>query len=102
MSLFNINDIPNPYFNESIYLNKFKNSNNFIQKLISSFHDYDNLYFVSKFYDGYIINYLNDFWNENQVKFFSACLIQAFIKLRKENLIHRDVHFGNLVLYQSY
>jgi serine/threonine protein kinase len=40
----------------------------------------------------------NKYWNENQIQFFSACLIQSFIGLRKEQLIHRDIHFGNLVL----
>lgn len=98
MSHFNINQIPNAYFNEAIYLNKLKGNNTFIQTLICSFHDYDNLYFVSKFYDGFVYNYLNDCWNEKMIQFFSACLIQSFTNLRKQNLIHRDVHFGNLVL----
>ena len=97
MSHFNIKNFPNNYFHEVNILSKFV-SNNFIQKLISSFHDYDNLYFISKFYPGYILNHLNTDWNENQVKFFSACLIQSLIGLRKEHLIHRDIHFGNLVL----
>ena len=98
MSLFNIKDFPNIYFKEVNILKKFVR-NNFIQKLVSSFHDYDNLYFVSKFYDGFMLNYLdNKYWNENQIQFFSACLIQSLIGLRKEQLIHRDIHFGNLVL----
>ena len=98
MSIFNLKQIPNAYFNEVSYLYKFSESDNLIQKLICSFHDYDNLYFVSKFYDGYIINYLNNYWSEKHIQFFSACLIECFINLRKENLIHRDIHFGNLVL----
>lgn len=98
MSIFNLEQIPNAYFNEVSYLYKFSESDNLIQKLICSFHDYDNLYFVSKFYDGYIINYLNNYWSEKHIQFFSACLIECFINLRKENLIHRDIHFGNLVL----
>lgn len=97
MSLFNIHNFPNEYFLEVNLLSKFV-GNNFIQKLVSSFHDYDNLYFVSKFYEGFIINHLDTIWNENKIKFFSACLIQSLISLRKEQLIHRDIHFGNLVL----
>lgn len=69
-----------------------------IQKIISSFHDYDNLYFVSKFYEGFITNHLSYSWSEKQIQFFSACLIESFINLRNEKLIHRDVHFNNLVL----
>jgi serine/threonine protein kinase len=98
---FRIEDLPNKYFDEMNILSSFINTN-FIQKLISSFHDYDNLYFVSKFYDEYIINYLNRFWNENQIQFFSACLIQSLLHLRKEKYIHRDIHFGNIVLDKDY
>lgn len=97
MSQFDINNLPNDYFKESIILRKFT-SNNFIQKLISSFYDYDNLYLVSKFYEGCAYNYLDSIWNEKQIQFFSASLIQSFICLRNEKLIHRDVHFGNIVL----
>ena len=98
MILFKRKESINKYFGEGIHLNRFKNNSNFIQKLISSFHDYDNLYFISKFYEGSIFNYLNNIWSEDQIRFFSACLIQAFTSLRKEKFIHRDVHFNNLVL----
>ena len=99
MERFDENKLPNSYFHEVEVLSKFTH-NNFIQKLISSFYDYDNLYFVSKFYDSFVLNYLaNDWhWEENQIKFFSACLIQALINLRQEQYIHRDIHFGNLVM----
>ena len=99
MEDFKENNIPNPFFHEVEVLSKFTH-NNFIQKLISSFHDYDNLYFVSKFYDSFVLNYIfGDWhWNEKQIQFFSACLIQALIDLRKEQYIHRDIHFGNLVM----
>ena len=69
-----------------------------IQKIISSFHDYDHFYFVSKFYEGFINNHLSYLWTEKQIQFFSACLIECFMNLRNEKLIHRDIHFGNLVL----
>ena len=97
MNNFRKEELPNKYFHEVGVLSSFTNTN-FIQKLISSFHDYENLYFVSKFYDEYIINYLNRFWNENQIQFFSACLIQSLLHMRKEKYIHRDIHFGNIVL----
>ena len=99
MEKFKENNLPNSYFHEVEVLKKFAH-NNFIQKVISTFHDYDNLYLVSKFYDSFVLNYLyKDWhWNENQIKFLSACLIQAFIDLRLKKYIHRDVHFGNLVM----
>ena len=99
MEVFKENNIPNPFFHEVEVLRKFTH-NNFIQKLISSFHDYDNLYFVSKFYDSFVLNYMTGgwHWNEKQIQFFSACLIQSLIDLRKEKYIHRDIHFGNLVM----
>ena len=99
MEKFHENKLPNSHFHEAEILSKFSH-NNFIQKLISSFHDYDNLYFVSKFYDISVLDYLTHglHWNENQIKFFSACLIQALIGLRRKQYIHRDIHFGNLVM----
>lgn len=101
MDLFTINNFPNNYFNEAISLSKLKGKAKFVQKFISSFHDYDNLYFVSKYYDGFMMDYLNFDWNEDQIRFFSACLIESFNELRKEKLIHRDVHLANLVLDEN-
>lgn len=43
------------------------------------------------------MNYLDKNWNESQIQFFSACLIQSLFYLRKRKYIHRDIHFGNLV-----
>ncbi len=97
MSKFNIYNFPNEFFQEVNALEELKN-NNFIQKIISSFHDYDNLYFVSKFYEGCITENLDHIWNEKEMQFFSACLIQSFIGLRENHLIHRDVHYWNLML----
>lgn len=97
MSWFDINNFPNRYINEISALSKFTNKN-FIQKLISSFYDFDNLYFISKLYSGSVEDHWTYKWNENQIKFFSACLIQTFIELRKENYIHRDIHYWNLLL----
>ena len=93
---FNKRNLPNPYFVETDVLNKFMGYN-FIQKLICSFHDYDNLYLVTTFYEGNnSLDYLDRNWNEFQIKFFSACVIQSLINLRKENYIHRDIHFANI------
>ena len=92
---FNISDFPNKYL---IYLNKFNDQNNFILKLISLFHDYGNLYFASKFYNGVIMNYFNKTWNENNMKFFVDCIVQCLTLLRKEHIIDKDLHFANLVL----
>ena len=97
MSKFKKNLTRNIYFHEIEVLNKLA-TNNFIQKIICSFHDYDNLYFVSKFYHDYILYYLDRNWTETQIQFFSACIIQSLIHLRNNQYIHRDIHFGNLVL----
>ena len=101
MSSFNADFLPNEYIHEVNVLGKFMN-NHFIQKLISSFHDYDNLYFVSKLYENRIADYLGHTWTENKIRFFAACLIQCFVALRKHHLIHRDVHFWNLMLDEKY
>ena len=98
MSIFNDETIPTIYFNEVHSLIKLIEKNSLIQEFICTFHDYDNLYFVSKYYDGFMHNYLNLNFSEIQIQFFSACLIQSFISLRSKQIIHRDVHFGNLVL----
>ena len=98
ISVINVNGDYNIYLNEVSYLYKFMNTDNLIQKIICSFHDYDHLYFVSKFYEGFINNHLSYNWSEKQIQFYSACLINSFINLRNEKLIHRDIHFGNLVL----
>ena len=42
------------------------------------------------------MNYLDRNWNESQIQFFSACLIQSLLYLRRVQYIHRDIHFGNL------
>ena len=44
------------------------------------------------------MDHLRYVWNEKQIQFFSACLIQSLTSLRKEKLIHRDLHIVNLVL----
>lgn len=59
MSKFHINHLPNHFFLESIFLNKLNANDNFIQKVICSFHDYDNPYFISKFYRGFFLNHLD-------------------------------------------
>ena len=88
---------PKNYFNEVNSLIKLIGENNLVQEFICTFHYYDNLYFVSKYYDGFMMNYLNLNFTENQIQFFSTCLIKSFISLRSNQIIHRDVHFGNLV-----
>ena len=97
MSNFDKYNLPNIFFHEVKTLEHFKN-NNFIQKIISSFHDYDNLYFVSKFYEEGVSGNLDHIWNEKEIKFFSACLVQIFIGLREKKIIHRDIHYWNLML----
>lgn len=97
MSNFVLKNLPNSYFNEVNILSKFE-KNNYTQELISSFHDYDNLFFVSKLYEGTASNYLYNKWTESQIQFFSACLIQSLWFLRNNHYIHRDIHFSNVAL----
>ena len=98
MAKFDFNNFPNRNFKEILFLNKFNSQNNFIQKLVSSFHDYDNLYFVSKFYDSVFMNYLNQLLDENRLQFISKCIIHCLSELRKQQIMHKDLHFANLVL----
>ena len=86
MAKFDINNFPNRNFKEVFFLNQFNSRNNFIQKLVSSFHDYDILYFVSKFYDCVLMNYLNQPLDENKLQFMLACIIQCLSELKNYTL----------------
>lgn len=71
----------------------------FIQKIISSFQDYDNLYLVTQYYEGNnLYFYKDENMTEEQLKFISACIIQSFITLREKNIIHRDIRMNNIIL----
>jgi len=37
-------------------------------------------------------------FNENQTKFFTACMLLGLLNLHKNNIIHRDIKPENLVL----
>ena len=86
------------YLQEPHILKKFTKYN-FTQKIISSFQDYDNLYLVTEFYEGENLYSLKDEkMTEEQIKFIAASIVQIFIYLRKENIIHRDISMKNLIL----
>ena len=71
----------------------------FLPKLISSFHDYDNIYLITSYYDGKSLDFFrNDTLSEEQIKFVSACTIQTLIYLREEKIIHRDIMMKNIIL----
>ena len=71
---------------------------NFINHIIASFYDLNNFYLVVNYYDGKsLYDYRFQNMTEYQIKFISACLIQAFIYLRKEKIIHRDIRMHNLI-----
>jgi serine/threonine protein kinase len=75
---------------------------NFLPKLISSFHDYDNIYLITTYYEGKSLDfYLYDNLTEEQIKFVSACTIQALIYLREKKIIHRDIMMKNIVMYKK-
>ena len=79
-------------------MKKFDNYN-FLPKIISSFQDYDNLYLVTNYYEGNnLYLYKDDYLTEEQIKFISACIIQSFEYLRRENIIHRDIRMQNIIM----
>lgn len=85
------------FLQEPKILKKFINYN-FIQNIISSFDDHDNLYLVTNYYEGSNLDYYKDeIMNEEQIKFISACIIQSFIYLRNNSIIHRDISMRNLI-----
>ena len=62
---------------------------NFILKIIASFQDYDNLYIVTNFFEGYSLNsFRNNNMSEEQIQFISACIIQSLTYLRKREIIN--------------
>ena len=68
-------------------------------KLISCFKDYDKIYLVTTYFEGKTLDFYKDtFLDENKIKFISACIIQSFIYFRKENIIHRDINFKNIIM----
>ena len=95
-SLFPKNSFYNLFFDEVEILNKFQKYD-LILKIILAFHDYENLFLVTKLYEGNFLEEKNKFWNESQIQFFCACIIQSLSYLRKEKIIHRDLHFGNIL-----
>ena len=75
------------------------NQYNFLPKLISTFHDYDNIYLITSYYDGKSLDFFrNDILSEEQIKFVSACTIQTLIYLREEKIIHRDIMMKNIIM----
>ena len=86
------------HLNEPNILKKLNNYE-FLPKLISSFQDFDNLYLVTNLNEGPTLNlYKDDILTEEQLRFISACIIQIFIYLRKNNIIHRDIRMHNLIM----
>lgn len=68
-------------------------------KLISSFKDYENIYLITTFFEGKSLEDLKEqIMNEDKIKFISACIIQYLIYFRKENIIHRDLSFSNIIM----
>ena len=75
------------------------NQYDFLPKLISSFHDYDYIYLITTYYDGKSLDYFRyNNLTEEQIKFVSACTIQALFYLREKKIIHRDIMMKNIVM----
>ena len=89
------------HLNEPHILKKLINYK-FMPKLISSFQDFENLYLVTNLNEGSnLYHYKDENMTEEQLKFISACIIQSFIYLRKNNIIHRDIRMHNLIMDQD-
>ena len=68
-------------------------------KLIGSFKDYENIYLITSLFEGKALDYFKDeVLSEDKIKFIAACIIQNFIYFRKENIIHRDIGFENIIM----
>ena len=69
--------------------------------MIFCFQDRENLYLVMDLLTGGDLRYhiaRNRRFNEEQTKFFVACIILALEYLHSNNIIHRDIKPENLVL----
>ena len=78
--------IINLNFNGVDVLNQFIR-NNSILKLNVSFHEYDNLYFLSIIYDGYDISYLNRNMSKNQIQFLKNVYYNLWYLLKNNIFI---------------
>lgn len=86
------------HLNEPNILKEISNLD-FVSNIISSFQDDDNLYLVTNYFQGNTLSFYKDeIFNEEQIKFISACIIQSFSYLREKKIIHRDLRMENLVL----
>ena len=85
-------------FNEPYILKNLINYD-FITNIISSFQDYDNIYTITTYYEGKPLEYFKmDNITEEQIKFMSACVIQALSYLREKKIIHRDIMMKNIIM----
>ena len=69
--------------------------------MIFYFQDRDNLYIVLDLLTGGDLRYhisRNRRFNEEQTKFFVACILLALDYLHTNNILHRDIKPENLVL----
>lgn len=95
----NIKGRLNSLLNEPTIMKNLNKKSLFIPQLISSFQDYENMYLVTTFYDGpTLIKLKYENVSEEQIKFVSACIIQAFKCIRENKIIHRDLSFFNIMM----
>ena len=54
---------------------------------------------MTTYYEGKSLDYFKmNFINEEQIKFVSACVIQALAYIREKEIIHRDIMMKNIVM----
>lgn len=73
----------------------------FIVNMFYAFQDRDNLYLVMDFMSGGDLRFhigKQRRFNEEQTRFFVACIFMGLEYLHKNNIIHRDIKPENLVL----
>ena len=109
--LYALKEIPKSAFSNHLFMYSHLNEPNILRrinkydlgiKLIGSFKDYENIYLITTLFEGKTLDYFKDeILGEDKIKFISACIIQNFIYFRKENIIHRDIGFENIIMDEN-
>ncbi len=78
--------------------------NPFLVNMKSAFQDEENCYIILEACLGGDLTYAIDTrgaMKESQVKFYIACLLKALEYLHSQNILHRDIKPGNMLLDEN-